>query len=95
MSDLIKVRDVPVKISWSELEEKLAALCHSQWSGWMEYLFGLCSPGADGSVVIPRDLVERWTRQLGTEYEDLPENEKESDRIEARRILDILPSRGV
>jgi len=69
--------------------ERLAALAHEQWSGWMEYLFGKCYPNHDGSLTLPQIYVLRWRRQAKTPYADLPESEKESDRIEARRILEI------
>lgn len=80
--------------------EALAAYAHDAWSGWMIYLFGKCRHGADyigmtgyidnGTRIIPQDYVERWMRQLETKYEDLPEQEKESDRKEARKILKVL-----
>lgn len=80
--------------------ERLAEYAHAAWSGWMEYLFRKSFPRDDGFVVIPRPLVERWTWQMETPYSELPENEKESDRDEARKMLAIIeapaasPSRG-
>ncbi len=73
-----------------ELREMLAALAHAQWSGWMEHLFRLSATDAMCQVTIPRDAVTRWRRQMRTAYPDLPEHEKESDRKEADRVLDIL-----
>ena len=78
-----------------ELIEKLADLCHQQWSGWMKYLFEKCSKNSEGHVEIPRWAVERWIRQLYTHYEDLPDEEKESDRIEARKFIKLLKKQGV
>lgn len=66
--------------------EKLAGYAHEAWSGWMRYLFEKSAENPDGSVTIPAELVKRWRRQLETPYEDLPEKEKDSDRIEARKI---------
>jgi len=40
--------------------------------------------------LIPNDLVSRWHKQTRTEYSDLSENEKESDREQARKIIKIL-----
>lgn len=71
----------------TELVETLADIAHQQWSGWMEYLFSKSIYNADGSVTIPAPLVERWQRQRITPYAALPENEKESDRKEAARVL--------
>lgn len=64
-----------------------AAIAHEQWSGWMKYLFEKSTQNADGTVTIPKWAVDRWTRQMNTPYVELPESEKESDRIEARKYL--------
>lgn len=74
----------------SALVEKLAALAHEQWSGWMKYLFGLGEENPDGSFTISKDKVDRWKRQMRTDYADLPDGERESDRIEARKVLEVL-----
>ena len=41
-------------------------------------------------MIIPKEFVSRWQREMSTPYVDLPENEKESDRKEARKMLDII-----
>ena len=69
--------------------EKMAKHEHDMWSGWMVYLFSKCTISDDGTVTIPKWAVERWTRQMNTEYANLPEEEKESDRKEAKSIIDI------
>jgi hypothetical protein len=56
----------------------------------MIYLVGKSRRNEDGSFTIPADLAERWWRQLKTDYEALPENEKESDRKEADIMLEIV-----
>ena len=70
--------------------EQLAALAHEQWSGWMEYLFDMCVFNEDGTATIPAQLVLRWLRQKSTAYSDLPEDEKDADRIEAAKVMAIL-----
>ncbi len=74
----------------SELREALAAYAHEAWSGWMNYLFEKSARNPDGTVTIPAWAVERWTRQASTAYTDLPEQEKESDRAEADRMLILM-----
>jgi hypothetical protein len=75
----------------NEVVERLAAYCHDkQWSGWMRYLFKRCRMSADGSATILPHFAKRWTRQMSTPYSELPEDEKESDRIEARAILKVV-----
>jgi hypothetical protein len=56
----------------------------------MRYLFSKVQYGPDGSAVIPKESVQRWTRQMNTAYKDLPESEKASDRTEADRIQEIF-----
>jgi hypothetical protein len=42
---------------------------------------------ADGSLVLPAELVRRWEHQMATPYDKLGEAEKESDREQVRRYL--------
>lgn len=75
--------------------EKLADLCHKQWSGWMKYLFSKCETlptlSLNGDIiVIPTWAVERWKRQINTPYKDLSEEEKNSDRKEADKFIELL-----
>jgi hypothetical protein len=72
------------------MREKLAKYAHDVWSVWMKYLFSKCELLPDGSMVIPKWAVERWTRQMNTEYHDLPEEERKSDKKEADEILEIF-----
>jgi hypothetical protein len=74
----------------SELREKLADQAHASWSGWMKSLFSKCDISDNGEVVIPSFYVRRWRRQCETPYAELPEHEKESDRIEADRYLEVF-----
>lgn len=71
------------------LIEKLATIAHESWSGWMKYLFGLTYRQHDGER-IPVALVKRWKRQMETPYERLPEDERPSDRVEAKRFLEAI-----
>lgn len=73
----------------NDLREKLADLCHRQWSGWMEYLFSKCDL-VSGKAVIPEWAVQRWQMQIDTPYKDLSLDEQESDRKEADKFLEIF-----
>lgn len=73
-----------------KLREELADYAHQAWSHWMKYLFKKSSESEDGVVIIPDDLVLRWKRQIETQYNDLTEKEKESDRKEADKMLSII-----
>lgn len=72
------------------MREKLAALCHRQWSGWMCYLFSKGKFNKDGTWTMPKWAVDRWTRQLKTDYKDLSQEEKETDGKEADRFIEIF-----
>ncbi len=79
-----------------EMRESLADLCHRQWSGWMHYIFEKSiqyelteDQYYEGALVIPKCLVERWRRQMRTEYNSLSEDEKNSDRRQADKFLQL------
>lgn len=73
-----------------ELIEKLADYEHDRWSKWQTYLFSKCLKSKEGELIIPKEYVERWTRQMNTSFRDLTDQEQESDRKEARKILEII-----
>ena len=72
------------------IRDDLAKHIHNEmWAGWMQYLFSKGKFTADG-FVIPQSLVIRWVRQMCTDYEALPDNEKTSDLEEADQIIDLV-----
>ena len=44
----------------------------------------------DGSLTIPKAFVDRWSRQINTNYIDLSSKEKDSDRKEAIRNMECI-----
>ena len=56
----------------------------------MEYLFQKSTENKEGTVTIPKSYVDRWKRQMNTKYSRLTDDEKESDRIEARKFINIF-----
>lgn len=74
----------------SNLLERLAAIEHERWAGWMAYQAEHCNLiGIEGQDIHKsgEPFAERWARQAATPYAQLTEAEKESDRIEARKGL--------
>ena len=59
------------------LLEVLADLEQRQWAHWTRYMLDNYTP----------ENVERWRKQVLTEYEDLSEREKDSDRTWASTVL--------
>ena len=73
-----------------ELREKLADLCHRKWSTWMEYLYSFVVLDKDYGAYLPGCCNLKWRSQMNTEYKNLLEKEKESDRKIADEILEII-----
>lgn len=80
----------PLSKESKTLLEILASQQHQIWAHWMQYLFQVSTKNPDGSLTVPEYLVERWTHQVQTQYSNLSEKEKESDREQAQKILDAL-----
>jgi hypothetical protein len=72
------------------VREELAEYAHNCWSRWMRHLFGKGGKNSDGSITLPREVVERWLRQMNTPYPELTNEDKASDREEANTIMDIV-----
>ena len=70
--------------------EDLADYEHESWADWQSYLFSRCVENDDGSMTIPKDLVQRWQRQIETPYKRLTEREKQSDRDQIEKAIPIL-----
>ena len=70
--------------------ERLAEIEHERWSHWQDYMHSRGVRQADGSLIIPPDLVKRWDRQMATAYAELSETERESDRDQVRKYLGII-----
>ncbi len=69
------------------LRDKLAEVQHAIWAHWMNHLFGVSTRNDDGSYTISAEKAEQWIRQMNTPYTELPDNQKESDREQADKVL--------
>ncbi len=67
----------------------MAELCHEQWSHWMRYLFSKCTYYPDGTITIPFELANRWIRQSETPYSLLPLEERQSDKEQAMKFIEL------
>ncbi len=82
----------PVKIDTllDALVEDLAAVEHDRWAHWQRYVHDKGKLQSDGSLLLPSELVQRWQAQIETQYAELSEEEKESDREQVRRYLPVI-----
>lgn len=68
----------------NEIIELLAALEHEQWMEWSKALVA-------GEKRLSFARIERW-KKLWKPYKELTEEEKEQDRVYARKVLAIMKS---
>jgi len=83
----------PMRFTEAQLDEFIelgADLEHNRWASWQKYAHSLCVKNSDGSLTIPKERVGWWEKQIITPYTDLPEKEKEYDRIEVRKYIPII-----
>lgn len=73
-----------------DVVEMVAAECHRQWAGWTKHFLEKMGGPIGGILTLEIDWAERWQRQIDTPYAGLSEEERESDRREARKILAAL-----
>jgi hypothetical protein len=72
------------------LLERLAAIEHERWAHWQRYVHSQSITQADGSLLLPAELVARWDKEISTIYADLSEEQKETDRDQVRRYLPLI-----
>ena len=83
------------KFDERSVTERLSEYAHEAWSGWLQYMFKEGRLSGTGELVIPKKLALRWNRQMSTPYDALPEDEKDSDRQEARKMIAIFCKKQV
>lgn len=76
------------------MKDTLATLEHERWSHWQQYMHSKASKQPDGSMIVPAELVERWERQMSTDFDELSESEKDSDRKQVDRYIPVI-ARGL
>lgn len=82
--------EIPSILEDQGLVDRLAAVEHERWAHWQEHLHAQCTTMDDGSLLIPAELVARWSTQIATSYDDLSDAEQESDRQQVRRYLPLI-----
>ena len=72
------------------LIEKLATIEHRRWAHWQQYVHSKGQMQPDGSLLLPAHLISQWERQIVTPYDELSDDEQESDREQVRRYLPAI-----
>ena len=72
----------------NELVEKLADLEHKRWSNWQTWCHKILREHCPSEAM--EKVLARWDKQIAMDYKDLSEREKEMDREEAKKTLEVL-----
>lgn len=88
MVDWFNAKYRPAPQTPAGLVEELADLEHRRWAHWQEWCHKVLRENCPSEAM--EKVLSRWDRQIATEYKDLSEREKEMDRIEARKSIEIL-----
>jgi len=75
------------------MEEKIEALAdvqHEIWSHWMKYMFKCGTFDEQGNWIMPFEKAQRWQRQMNTQYSELTEEEKQSDRDQVQKFIHLI-----
>ena len=79
-----------------DLEERLAELCHEQWSHWIKYLFSECKHQAEPpwTVTIPQRKFLHWKGLSSMRYYELSDDQKEQHRVMAMEFASVLEEKN-
>ena len=72
------------------MKEELSSAIHTIWAHWTKYILSICFLNDDGSFTIPKEKADTWLRQIQTDYKDLTEKEKDSDRDIVDKFLGFI-----
>jgi len=71
-------------------QDKVGALYHAQWSGWVHYLFEKGTDNDDGSVTLPREFVTQWSRQAQLLWPEMTQKEQHVAREAASKFMAVM-----
>ncbi len=69
-----------------ELLEKLSSIQHDAWAHWTRHLLRIGKEDNEGNLILPKDRIDKWRRQVDQDYSVLSEEEKEKDREVVRYV---------
>jgi hypothetical protein len=72
------------------LQDQLATAEHERWAHWQSYMHDHGQRHPDGSLTLPAHLVAQWDGQIKRPFDELTEQEKDSDREQVDRYLPLI-----
>lgn len=80
-----------------KIVEKFADIEHKRWIKWMEYMWSMgVHSGSDiiniRTIGFSTNQYKQWERQMETDYADLSDQEKESDREQVYPYIEAMKS---
>lgn len=70
--------------------DKLAEYAFLSWINIVTYVFNSSILNNDGSVIIPKSIVERVTRLAHSEFNELTDSERVQFIVEAKNIINTI-----
>jgi len=71
-----------------KLFEQLADIEHKRWADWQSWCHKVLRENCPSPEL--EKVLERWDKQIATDYKDLIEQEKNSDREQVMRYWKLL-----
>jgi len=71
-----------------QLVEKLAAIEHERWADWQSWCHKVLREHCPSPEL--EQVLARWDKQIATPYQELTEQEKESDREQVQRYIHLV-----
>lgn len=75
-----------------DFKKRLAEEVHAGWRGFANYILGKATPLPDGSMKIPKEMVQRWRRMVDSSHNKLQTQEKAWANALVDRILTTMES---
>ena len=77
-----------MKYPKTKLFEKLASVEHTRWVDWQKWCHKILRENCPSPEL--EKVLERWDKQIATDYKDLSERTKDEDRKQVMRYWDLI-----
>lgn len=81
----MKINSEIIEKKFEDNIDHVASIVHEVWAHWQAYLHSRCEELPDGSLKIPKELVDQWSHQISLTYDKLNQDEKKSDIEQAQK----------